>query len=98
MGYRVVITPRAIKDLKAIVRYIAKDNPQVAKRLGDELVNSTLMLSHNPELGRVVPEMGSISIRERIHHSYRIVYRVVHAQKLIQVLRFWHASRGTPQF
>jgi plasmid stabilization system protein ParE len=35
-------------------------------------------------------------VREIIFKSYRIVYRVRHEQKLVEVSRFWHCARGTP--
>ena len=34
-------------------------------------------------------------MREIIFRNYRIVYRMTPEQ--VQVLRFWHAARGTPE-
>ena len=48
-------------------------------------------------LGRVVPEFKIENIREFIHRPYRIVYRVRKDQKLIEILRVWHAARGIPR-
>ena len=48
-------------------------------------------------LGRVVPEFKIENIREFIHRPYRIVYRVREDQKLIEILRVWHAARGIPR-
>ena len=47
-------------------------------------------------LGRVVPEFGVPAIRELIFKPYRIVYRVNHERRLVEVARYWHAARGTP--
>ncbi len=96
MGYAVIITPRAERDLEDIVRYISKHDPLIARRLGNQLIERSLMLSNHPEMGRMVPEMGNISIREIIRFAYRIVYRVNHSERIVHVLRFWHAARGTP--
>jgi toxin ParE1/3/4 len=38
MDFQVVLSPRAIKDLEAIVRYIAWDNPEAAERFGRLLI------------------------------------------------------------
>lgn len=46
--------------------------------------------------GRVVPEFGNTNIREFIQGNYRIVYRIRDEIKTVDILRFWHAARGTP--
>jgi len=44
----------------------------------------------------MVPEFDIPTLREIIVRAYRIVYRVDHESKLIEVARVWHAARGTP--
>jgi plasmid stabilization system protein ParE len=44
-----------------------------------------------------VPEFGDTFIREIIVRSYRVVYRLDDARLLVEVIRFWHAARGTPE-
>ena len=60
------------------------------------LVGSTKRLADFPELGRVVPEFGNVLIREIIVRSYRVVYRINHARKRVEAVRFWHSARGNP--
>jgi plasmid stabilization system protein ParE len=60
-----------------------------------DLVRKGLSLEFFPERGRVIPELGMPDVREVIFKSYRIVYRVTPEQ--VQILRFWHASRGIPE-
>ena len=43
--YRIEWRPKAREDLRAIVRYIAKDNPLRARTFGLELRNKTLPLA-----------------------------------------------------
>ena len=38
MDYKVVLAPRAIDDLRAIVLYLTPDRPDAAKRLGLALI------------------------------------------------------------
>ena len=97
MGYQVILSPRAIQDLEEIVRYIAFDNPERAESFGRELIEKTKQLKTFPELGRTVPEFGLADVRELIHRSYRIVYRVNHGRNVVEVARFWHGARGTPE-
>jgi plasmid stabilization system protein ParE len=97
MAFEIVLMPRAFHDLDEITWHIAKDNPAAAERFERALHESTLPLAQFPELGRMVPEMENPSIREIIHGSYRIIYRVVKNLHQVQVLRFWHAARGNPQ-
>lgn len=44
--------------------------------------------------GRVVPETG-LPYRKILYRSYRIVYRL--SEDRVEIVRFWHAARGTPQ-
>ena len=96
MDFKVILSPRAVQDLREIVRYISFDNPVRAKSFGHELTARTRALAAFPELGRVVPEIDEQTIREIIHKSYRIVYRVRAKKRMIEVSRFWHGARGTP--
>jgi toxin ParE1/3/4 len=97
MDYQVVLSPSARGDLRDIVRYISFDAPTRAAQFGELLVSSTKHLAQFPELGRVVPEISDPRIREIVVRSYRVVYRLNHEQHLVEVVRFWHAARGTPE-
>ena len=90
-GYKVELSPRALRDLEQIVTFIAAD------RFGQRLVDQAEATGKHPFAGRMVPEFGDPVIRERIFRAYRIVYRVHDARKLVVVSRFWHAARGEPQ-
>ena len=96
MDFTIILTPQAIEDLREIVTFIARDNPEKAEEFGYLLCEKTETLGAHPLLGRVVPEFRRQEIRELIHRSYRIVYRVDESRKLIHILHFWHGARGTP--
>lgn len=97
MDFEVVLTRRASDDLVEIAKYIAQDDPALAESFTDELIHETLPLSAFPQMGRVVPELRQGSIRELIRNPYRIIYRIRETHHLIEVLRFWHGARGTPE-
>jgi toxin ParE1/3/4 len=94
----VILSPLAVQDLAEIVTFIAADNPPVAARFGRALVQKTRLLITFPELGRIVPELEPAEhARELVHRAHRIICRVDHARHRVEVARFWHAARGTPQ-
>ena len=97
MGCQVILAPRAVRDLEAIVRYISTNDPLAGLRFGDALIQRAEAVGAFPESGRVVPELGEPTIREVFHGSYRIVYRVRFATHMVEIVRFWHAAQGTPR-
>jgi plasmid stabilization system protein ParE len=96
MGYQVALSFSARRDLQDIVRYISADAPQRAVAFGQFLLTQTKRLSEFPQLGRVVPEIGEDNIREIVVRSYRVIYRVDDADCRVEIVRFWHGARGTP--
>lgn len=98
MGYQVALSPSARRDLRDIVRYISLDSPERAVKFGQFLISSTKRLADFPEMGRVVPEFRDPSIREIVvRRLYRVIYRVDHGDCRVDVIRFWHGARGTPE-
>jgi len=97
MDYQVRLSRSARADIEDIVRYISIDSSNQALRFGRLLIRHTKTLAAFPERGRVVPEFADESIRELIVRAYRIVYRLNHNDRSIEVIRFWHAARGIPE-
>jgi len=97
MDYQVKLSRSARSDIEGIVRYISIDDPDQALRFGRFLIQHTKSLRQFPERGRVVPEFDDDAIRELIVKTYRIVYRLSHTKRSVEIIRFWHAGRGMPQ-
>ncbi len=97
MGYQVALSPSARRDLRDIVRYISLDSQERAIAFGQFLLSSTKRLTDFPEMGRVVPEFGEPSIREIIVRTYRVIYVVDYGDCRVDVARFWHSARGSPE-
>ena len=97
MAYKLIWSPVSRDDLRDIVRYISCDSPQRAQAFALRLIARADMLQEQPEGGRILPERRVPHIREIIFRPYRIVYRVDHKRKLIEISRVWHAARGTPE-
>jgi len=97
MAYKLIWSPASRDDLHDIVTFISRDSRQRAEAFAYRLIAETDKLQNFSEIGRVVPEYRVPTIREIIVRSYRIVYRVDHERKLVEIARVWHAARGTPE-
>ena len=97
MGYQVALSPTARRDLRDIVRYISVDSPARAVSFGQFLITQAKKLGQFPQMGRMVPEFDKPDIREIVVRSYRVIYRVDDGDCRIEIVRFWHAARGTPE-
>jgi toxin ParE1/3/4 len=84
-------TDRARRDLLAIGRYIALDNPVAARRWVERFQARTRQAATMPMAGRVVPELHRDDIREVFVRTYRIVYRV--REDAIDVLTVFEGHR-----
>ena len=62
----------AKEDLKIIHDYIAKDSKVYAKKVVERIVETTEKLNEFPNIGRMVPEIDSHTVRELIIYSYRL--------------------------
>lgn len=97
MGYKVRFSHSARADINHILRYISTGNREQAFRFARLLIERAMSLAQFPERGRVVPEFANESLREVVVRTYRIVYRVDHQTRSIEVIRFWHPARDTPE-
>jgi plasmid stabilization system protein ParE len=86
-----VWTERAANDLDAIADFIATDNAVAAVAWVEALVAAVQPVAQAPRMGRQVPEFAREDLREVIHRTYRIVYRV--APDRIEVLTVFEGHR-----
>ena len=87
-------SPRASLDLDSIHEYVARDSAIYADLVVQRLVHAAERLREFPHLGRVVPEVGQVEIREVIIPPYRLVYRT--RPQSIEVVTVFRASRLFP--
>lgn len=76
MAYSVVWSPKAIIDVNDLAEYIARDSVAYASSVVAKILETTRTLNNFPLSGRVVPEFNDKTIREKLVHSYRIIYRI----------------------
>ena len=96
MASRIVWAQAAVQDLRQIVGFIASDDPAAAASLANRILTRLERASELPFSNRAVPEKGEESLREVILKPYRIIYQVDERREAINIVRVWHAARGSP--
>jgi toxin ParE1/3/4 len=91
MDYRVILSRPALHDLGEIARYIAGDNPDAALRVGSELVALAESLAELPRRGGLFRDRPGV--RRLVSAPYLVTYRIDETQRMVYVLRYWHAKR-----
>ena len=99
MVHQIIWAPRALEDLREIVRYIRRDNPDAAFRLGGKLIQKAESLTTFPERGRSIRKFADPNIREVFVGSYRIAYRIrQRPTPTVEIARIWHGARSEESF
>ena len=88
-------TQRGRRQLLKLTREIAEERPIAAKRLARRIRDTTAAIGKNPLSGRMVPEFGEPSVRERLVSPYRLIYSVQGMD--VFVLALYHGRRLLPQ-
>lgn len=85
-------TPQSLEDVEDIALFIARDSEKYAKLQVHRFFLKTEILQTQPFAGRIVPEIGKKTIRELIQGNYRIIYKIVNANR-IDILTVHHSRR-----
>lgn len=92
MGCTIIFSPQAIADLESVVRFIARNNPDAALRVGDALIDRVAILKDFPEIGSKYSKRPGI--RKLVSRPYLIFYRYRKRENVVDVLRYWHGSQS----
>jgi len=93
---KVVFSSSAKTDLAELVRFIALDKPQAARKWAENLRESVSKLSNFPHFGRVVPEYADKNIREIIKGQYGVFYKIDDEKQTIVVVAVHHGKKPLP--
>jgi addiction module RelE/StbE family toxin len=88
----IIWSPRAIRDIKEIAEYIARDSIQYAETQASLFFVKASILENYPFSGRIVPELAISTVRQILCGHYRIIYEILTQQK-ITILSVHHQSR-----
>lgn len=91
MAFPIRWSPRAASNLEDICNYIARDSPHYAALFAQRVFDIVTRIPDFPQAGRIVPEYGNESLREKIYRNYRIVYRT--SKNLIEIVAVCQAAR-----
>jgi toxin ParE1/3/4 len=91
MDCAVIYSDAALTDLQQITAFIARDNPEVAERFANRLVDLAESLRSLPERGRPVKKWPGV--RVIVLAPYLIFYSFERPATHVEILRFWHGAR-----
>lgn len=95
MGCKIIFSPQAIADLEAVARFIALENPSVAQRVGQKLIDKIDILENFPLIGSQYTKRPGV--RFLVSRPYIIFYRHRPKENCVDILRYWHGARGQPE-
>lgn len=94
MAIKLEWSEEALEDIESIATYIEKDSPAYASSVVSKFFEKAEILKEFTELGREVPEINDVNIREIFVYSYRLIYKidsnrvlfiaVVHGKRLLE--------------
>ena len=87
----VIWAESARNGLDEVIEYIAQDSRDRALQVLNETLEAASTLDKLAERGRVVPELNDQDVRELFVFRYRLIYRVLPAQVVIEA--FLHGAR-----
>lgn len=97
MDCQVIWTDEAIDDLRQLVVYISKDNPAAAVKLGEKLIQKSMLLAAHPRFGKIFRELGRDNIREMTVPPYRLIYEIDEAGLKVFIRALHHGARREPE-
>ena len=88
---KVILTPEARGDIKAVVRWIGIDNLERAESFSSELIGACKALARHPRRFPVARITNGHEVRKRVHDRYVILYRLL--EREVEILRIVHGAR-----
>jgi toxin ParE1/3/4 len=83
---RLRFTWRALDDLTRLRAFIAKENPQAARRVSQALRSSIRLLTEQPHMGQALA--AAAGVRRWVAGPYVVHYEI--DGERLTVLRIWH--------
>ena len=88
---QVIWSAQAASALDEAIGYVSGDSPSAAIQLLEAALDAASSLAQLSERGRIVPEVGSPTIRELFVFKYRLMYEI--RPDKIAVIAFVHGAK-----
>ncbi|MFN7551413.1 MAG: type II toxin-antitoxin system RelE/ParE family toxin [Pseudomonadota bacterium] len=92
---RVYWSAEAVRRLREITSYIARDSPEAARKVAAMLLRRSRTLAQPPLIGRRLPEYPEADLRELLERPYRIIYAVT--ADGIEIVTVMHYRQWLPK-
>ena len=94
MEYEVRLSAQAKRDLFEAASYIARDSPDAARAWIRQVESKIRSLSTFPHRFALIPEseIGWESLRQCVHQSHRIIYRIDEDPSIVTIVRIYHTA------
>jgi plasmid stabilization system protein ParE len=92
MDRKLIWTEKASSDIEAIVRYIARRNPNAAAQIGLGIYDRAQILLEHPDAGTILDELREGDWRKLTFRRWKIVYTI--RGDVIIIGRVWPAAMG----
>jgi toxin ParE1/3/4 len=96
MAKKIIWSPAALADLKAIHDYIARDSDTIAGAFVERLLGDVDRLADFPLIGTRIREFKRSPYRHLIVRPYRIIYRV--SDDAVCIIAVVHGARDLKRF
>jgi plasmid stabilization system protein ParE len=91
------VTHRAAREIAQACEWWDANRPAALGAVRQEIARAFRLIAHQPGVGARATNAGLASVR-RVHLSrvhYHLYYRVRSDPSVVEILAFWHTSRGT---
>jgi len=91
------VTRRAAREIAKACEWWDANRPAAPGAVRQEIARVFRLIAHQPGVGARARNAGLAGVR-RVHLSrvhYRLYYRVRSDPGTVEILAFWHTSRGT---
>ena len=92
------VSPAAAGQIRAADDWWRLHRPKAPNAIREDLERASLLISFQPQAGALARNVSLPGVR-RIHLArirYDLYFRVADSPPRVEILSFWHASRGEP--
>ena len=93
----IVVSALAAEQIRTAAEWWRLNRPKAPGAIREDLDRASLLIAIQPDLGARARNVVLPSVR-RLHLArirYDLYYRAVEAHRQLEILAFWHSSRGS---